>query len=229
MKFIDFFDSYVEMGLKPIPISRYSKRPICKDWHSNWSALRWRSYFHQDKFNMGILLGDIVDVEGDSFYANNLIEKLIGNCPHPKFSSSKSIHHLFKTPDKNLTRIAYKGIEFRGQNHQSVVPPSVHGTNISYRWIQGSVFEIPEMPIDLLDYFYKIQSIKIKAKSSSTQKKKALYSTICKSCNKKIEINKKRLSLEVKAFADMNLLWACRKCRNIDIRPICRLLKGKSS
>lgn len=220
---------YVEFGLKPIPISKQSKRPICKDWYSNWSSTRWRSYFHEDKFNMGILLGDVIDVEGDSPQANELIEKLIGNCPHPKFSSSKSIHHLFKSPNKQLTRVAYKGIEFRGMNHQSVVPPSIHGDFVSYRWLRGSVFEIPEMPINLLEYFKKIDSFKKKSQTlHSTFKPKPLYSTICKSCNRKVKINKKRLALEVKAFWDFKLPWACQKCRKIDIRPICRALKKSS-
>lgn len=225
MKLLDFFDSYVSMGLKPIPIYTQSKMPICKGWHHDWSPSKWRSYFETDNYNMGIILGDIVDVEGDSPEANRLLNKLIGDYPHPKFSSSKSIHHLFKTPNVNLTRVAYHGIEFRGKNHQSVVPPSMHGDNLRYRWVDGSIFEIPEMPKNLLNYFIKVCSIKSKKIDSKTINQ--LYTTICKSCNQKVKIHKKRLALEVQAFDYHGLPWACQKCRKIDIRPLCRKIKWK--
>lgn len=223
VKFLEFFDSYVAIGLKPIAIYRQSKTPVGQGWNRQWSPNKWRSFFLSNKFNMGIVLGDIIDVEGDSAEANELLESLIGSCPHPKFSSFKSVHHLFKTPDPNLTRIVHQGIEFRGKNHQSVVPPSIHENKIEYRWIEGTIFDIPEMPSDLLDFYHKINFEK--KENLRKSRKVKLYSTICKSCNKKVKMPKKRLILEVKAFSQFNLSWACHKCRTIDIRPLCRKLK----
>jgi len=226
MKILDFFDRYVAIGLKPIALYKQSKTPISKGWYKNWSIDKWRCHFASGKFNMGIILGDIVDVEGDSPEANEILNKIIGSYPHPKFSSCKSVHHLFKNPDKDLTRIAHQGIEFRANNHQSVVPPSIHENNIRYRWIQGSIFEIPEMPSDLLNFYNGIKSLR--KISLPPLKNKPFYSTVCKSCNKRVKIHKKRLALEVKAFSQFGLSWACRDCRKLDIRPICRKLKRQS-
>ena len=64
MKLIDYFDKYVELGLKPIAIYPNQKCPMSNEWNINWSVKRWRPYFYTNDCNIGILLGDIVDVEG---------------------------------------------------------------------------------------------------------------------------------------------------------------------
>lgn len=228
MKLLAYFDKYVELGLKPIPVYKDSKKPISHGWNESWSPERWRNCFLKDEYNMGILLGDIVDVEGDTEEANDLLVRMIDGVDCPRFRSSKSIHYLFKNPDPALTRRVFNGIEFRGHRHQSVVPPSIHNDGKLYCWLEGSKFPIPPMPTDLLN-FYKIcvaekptyipkikQKVKVRTDYTRTQ---------CNTCLNKYYMNKKRLMLEVRAFQKMNQRWMCRSCRKVDIREICRQVR----
>ena len=89
MDLIRYFDKYVEIGLKPIPIYKFQKCPVSDGWNKDWSIDRWRPYFNTNELNIGILLGDIIDVEGDSDEANDLLERMIDGCSRPRFRSSK--------------------------------------------------------------------------------------------------------------------------------------------
>ena len=220
--YLKYFDLYVAHGLKPIALYKNSKRPISKGWNQAWSIKKWRGYFETDKFGMGILLGDIVDVEGDTPQANELLLKLTEKTPHPAFKSSKSIHHLFLNPDKNLTRKIFDGIEFRAYNHQSVIPPSRHEDGAPYQWCKSTVFPIPEMPQTLLEFYQK----KLQSEPKNKKRLARTYkNSLCHSCGKTFKCNKRRLILEVQAFRAYQQLWQCRKCRAIDIREMCRSLR----
>lgn len=228
---LKYFDGYVKFGFKPIAIYKNAKCPIGRDWNKNWSISQWRPFFEDpsEEFNMGILLGDIIDVEGDTLEANLLLNKLIGDTPHPKFSSSKSTHHLFATPDPNLTRFAFNGLEFRGKNHQSVVPPSKHNDGASYRWLQDSKFTILPMPSALLEYFHQNRKSRGNPRVQNNVKpknKQGHVKTKCKACLESFYIHKKRLILEVRAFQEHKLPWMCRGCRKIDVREECRFLRN---
>jgi hypothetical protein len=214
---LDYFDGYVQKGLKPIAIHKESKRPIERQWNVNWSIQRWRNYFHDEKYNMGIILGDIIDVEADTKEAGILLEKLLGYSIHPKYSSSKSTHNLFINPDKSLTRKIIKGIEFRGNLHQSVVPPSLHEDGTKYAFLKSSNWPIPEMPVDLRNFYFSNINKSIVRKGN--------VRTFCNKCNKSFYIMKKRLALEVKSFQSFNLKWMCNNCRNVDIKQECRILR----
>jgi hypothetical protein len=97
------FDALTKRGLKIIPLRENSKVPLCKAWNSDWDREVVRDKICQfPDANLGILLGDVVDVEGDSEDANRTILDLIGDYPHPCYFSTKSIHHLFLNPDPNL-------------------------------------------------------------------------------------------------------------------------------
>ena len=77
------FDALTQRGLKIIPLRENSKIPMCKGW-TNWNLLENRSKILQcPNCNLGILLGEIVDVEGDNEEANQIIADLVGDCPHP--------------------------------------------------------------------------------------------------------------------------------------------------
>lgn len=226
---IHFFDKYVKLGLKPIPIYQKTKTPIESAWNQNWSVERWRHRFATGEHNMGILLGDIVDVEADSEEANDLLERIIDGCPRPRFRSSKSIHNLFINPDPSLTRIVVNGIEFRGNLHQSVVPPSHHEDGSKYMWLSGSVFPIPEMPDELKRFYFQNKNTrKIKPKKQKppvAKIKDGFLRTTCNGCKKKFHINKTRLMLEVRAFKIHGLLWLCRYCKSVDVREDCRNIR----
>lgn len=228
MNLINYFDKYVELGLKPIAIYQNQKCPIGSGWNENWSIDKWRPFFHSNDLNMGILLGDIVDVEGDSEEANDILERMIDGCQRPRFRSSKSIHNLFINPDPQLTRFVFQGIEFRGHKHQSVVPPSHHEDGSKYNWIVGSKFPIPPMPKELCDFYFNNKKAKVKkryCRPPQPKSREGIIHTTCNKCKKKYPLHKSRLILEVKAFRMYGSLWMCRHCRKIDIREDCRIIR----
>ncbi len=232
---IEYFDCYVRLNLKPIAVYKESKVPVGKNWNLQYSSEYWRDLVKNGDYNIGILLGDIVDVEGDTDEANAAILEMIGGVSHPSYRSSKSIHHLFINPDKNLTRITHNGIEFRAYKHQSVVPPSFHIDGSDYRWIKDSKFPIPEMPKKLLDYYFEIKSKKSKPKIAcrndnnvihrKNKNKKGYVKTHCNNCKKEFFTHKKRLILETQSFMSHGFNWQCRKCRPIDVREDCREIR----
>ncbi|MFX6202006.1 bifunctional DNA primase/polymerase, partial [Acinetobacter baumannii] len=73
-------------------------------WNENWEEDQARNYFrrHPD-CNIGLLLGDIVDVEGDTAEANYRLSRIVAGYPHPMYSSNRSVHHLFVNPDPQLS------------------------------------------------------------------------------------------------------------------------------
>ena len=228
MKLIDYFDKYVELGLKPIAIYPNQKCPMSNEWNINWSVKRWRPYFYTNDCNIGILLGDIVDVEGDSEEANDLIERMIDGQPRPRFRSAKSIHNLFINPDPTLTRFVCNGIEFRGNKHQSVMPPSSHENGNKYNWICGSEFPIPQMPEELKRFYFENKNAKKKRVWTPPPKpkiKKGYVKTTCNKCKNSFHLNKARLLLEVQAFRIHGSLWMCRNCKVVDVRDTCREIR----
>ena len=219
---IDHFDKLTDLGLKVIPLRENSKVPMCKGWNLNWNrkSARERLECFPDA-NIGLLLGDIVDVEGDSEQANDIILKLVRNYPHPSYQSVRSIHHLFVTPDPTLRILKVGEIEFRGHGHQSVLPPSSH-YGFQYRWFRNFQFPIPAMPEPLLMFFnrhrYGVQKV---------DRKPGHIRTWCAKCERKVWIDQKRHEIESEAFRLFEQRWLCQSCRTIDIRSICRMIRAK--
>lgn len=219
------FDTLVEQGLKPIPLKVNSKQPYNKGWNKNWNYENSRWYFRcEPTLNMGLLLGDIIDVEGDTLEANDKITKLIGDYPHPCYRSRKSIHHLFLTPDPELTRIQVKGVEFRGYGHQSVLPPSQH-QGVFYRWKEDSIWPVPQMPDSLLEYYWHLRNGR---KRRSTTVKPGHIKVWCNNCKQESFMHQKRFDSELELFQMMCQKWTCQKCRKIDLRPLVRRLRRKT-
>lgn len=213
------FDQLVGESLKPIALHPDSKVPVIKAWNKDWNEIEQRECVKRPLTNIGILLGDIIDVEGDSAKANEIISKLIGDYPHPVYKSKKSFHHLFINPDPGLRILTYKNIEFRGIDHQSVVPPStVNG--VTYEWIH-KIFPIPRMPEDLLRFYNEIKS----RKSTKHIVKSGRQRPYCSKCKKQYFIHSERLRLELMAFKEYDLEWQCQKCREHDLRPRIRQIR----
>lgn len=214
MNIIEHFDILTNKGIKVIPLLENSKIPISKNWTVEWDreALRQKLQ-NRPNCNIGILLGKIVDVEGDTEWANKFISHLIGDYPHVSYSSSKSTHHLFLNPDEKLRIFSWKGIEFRGWGHQSVLPPSNHN-GIQYQWNKFRNFSITEMPDRLLKFYQYKKYSKINLKPNHVMIK-------CCKCNKNKFMHKKRYDLEIEILKT----WFCKKCRPKDIRPLCRKLR----
>lgn len=203
-----------------------TKVPVGEGWNDNWSANRWRNYFQSEsiRYNMGSLLGNIIDVEADSDKANKLLDSLLGNVPHPMYASTRSVHHLFLTPDTALTIEKFEEIEFRGYGHCSVLPPSIHQSGSKYQFLKKSELILNPLPEDLLDFYWKNKKNKKQETTIANLPtiKPGHKKTICNICGHKVFIHKKRLILEVRAFAQYGLPWSCQLCRTIDIRNDCR-------
>ena len=221
---VDHFDALVKLDLKPVPLRSGSKAPVYKSWPKNWNENLTRYYFSKNnKANIGILLGEIIDVEGDTPEANAVISKLIGDYRHPSYKSSRSTHHLFLNPFPDLTIWKFEGIEFRGYGHQSVVPPSTHN-GVEYKWIDTDSFPIPPLPKSLSDFYLSRVNTSKKAKRLP----KGCFKPICCDCNKKVTIHKKRYELEVESFAEIGIeKWICRSCRKVDLRSSCRKIRSR--
>lgn len=225
---LKYFDYYTLLGLKVIPLYPKSKIPIGHHWNI-WDEERARHVFKtKNNVNMGLLLGDIIDIEGDTPEANEILDNLIGNYSHLCYCGFKSKHHLFLNPDKNLTRICEKGIEFRAYKHQSVVPPSIHPNGGQYKWLDET-FPAQPMPNALLEFYNDIKSIRKPIITLCKRKRlpRGWIRPWCSICQQRETIHYRRYQLEIKAFATFGKKWECHKCRNLDLRNICRKLKRK--
>lgn len=221
-KMVAHFDALVDQGLKVIPLRQFSKIPICKGW-TKWDKDQCRAIlYRQPECNIGVLLGEIIDVEGDSEQANQLILDMIGGCPHPTYTSSKSIHHLFQTPDPKLTILKFQDIEFRGIRHQSVLPPSQMSDGTIYKWLKSFRFPVPEMPERLLKFY---RNLKSKKKIVIKPGHMKLY---CSICEQKCFIHQRRFESELAIFKEMGRKWECQECRDIDLRPLVRELRKQT-
>lgn len=221
---IDYFDLYTsKYNWKIIPVFSRSKIPVLKKWNSNYDKGWCRFYVstHSDT-NLGLLLGEIVDVEGDTPEANRILDGLLAGHEHPTYTSSKSVHHLFRSPDPDLTCLKFGGMEFRGNKHFSVLPPSVHAGGVEYKWLAEPGDAIPDMPTGLLELYNS-------NKKKCQKIKPGFVLQDCPCCGRKQPIHKKRLTLELQAFRHHGSVWACHGCRKIDVRETCRLVRrGKA-
>jgi hypothetical protein len=215
------FDLLCKHGMQVIPLLTGAKKPIQDGWQLGYDQAQCRAYFERNpSMNMGLRLGNIVDVEGDSPHANALVNDLIGDYPHPSYTSRKSIHHLFLTPDPKLARIVFQDVEFRGHKHQSVLPPSVVG-EIQYKW-KTVVFPIPPMPDRLLGFFKKVQRKRV----DKNHIKPGHMKLPCFTCRKDQFLHRKRFQEELAVFKSFGQPWQCQKCRAIDVRPMARKFRG---
>lgn len=217
------FDALTDKGLKVIPLKENSKVPLCRGWTDGWDHYDNRSKLERyPNCNIGLLLGDIVDVEGDSPQANHTILELIDDYPHPMYQSSKSIHHLFLTPDPTLRHFRHEDIEFRGHGCQSVLPPS-QAAGVVYRWHKTFKFPVPPMPQELVLFLDRKRG---KSSSRYTQLKPGHIKTTCCDCGKDVFMHQKRYALEMKAFRILGMKWECNRCRKVDLRAACRLIRA---
>jgi len=220
-KILKHFDVLTENGLKVIPLRKHSKVPVCRGWTDGWNKEQAREVLERlPDSNIGLLLGDVIDVEGDSVEANDKINDLIGEYPHPMYSSTKSIHHLFESPDPHLTILKHNSIEFRGHKHQSVLPPSTLDTGVEYKWLGPVRFPVPPMPERLLSFYRHLQSQREVLKPGHMK-------LPCFLCRKECFIHQKRFALELIAFKELGQRWQCHDCRKVDLRPACREIRKR--
>jgi len=227
MDIIKVFEEYNSLGFMPIPLAKFSKRPIFKAWNKNYSFQRTISFLKNtpDNYNIGILLGKVIDVEGDSEEANEFLDDLFKNIKHPIYSASKSKHHLFRNNNPSITRILYKDVECRGYNHQSVVPPSVHKDGKRYVW-ETELIKYSDIP--LLPKNLALQLEKYKKQNHEIIKPSSMRIP-CIKCKNQFFINKKRFNLEIECLHIIGQKWMCNKCRPYDLREMCRKIKSSKA
>lgn len=218
------FSLYISQGFKPILLAPKSKKPILKQWNKNYDARRYNKILQVNTdYNIGFLLGDVVDIEGDNQRANNFLNDLFCDIPHPIFTSFKSTHHLFKVyKGFSTTRFHKKGIEIRAKYHQSVVPPSIHAEDdTKYEWIFPSdhVSCLPIFTKELENAIFKFCNIN---KEFVKKDHVRIFCSVCK--NKKYGHNK-RINAEIVAFKKIGLKWSCNSCRTICIKDNVRKIR----
>jgi hypothetical protein len=222
---IKIIEEYYSLGYKIIPIYKNSKIPIFNNWQNNYN-FKFISKFLEnfvDPINFGLLLGEVVDIEGDCQKSNDILDSILKNIKHPIFLSNKSKHHLFKSNFKNLTRVIKNGIEYRGYRHQSIIPPSMHQMGQRYEWIQPLVpfEELPEIPPivsqEIQTLLLKKQN-KINKKKSNKKTCKPNHSQIsCGTCVNIFFIDNNRLEKDIQYFKIKNKKWMCQNCRKSKI------------
>ena len=239
----DLVDAYLRYGMKPIPLYWGTKRPIGREWNQGWSKRRCQASFRKyPGANVGLLLGEIMDVEGDTPEANAVLEQITQDYPHPRYKSARSIHHLFVSPNPRITIAHMSHIEFRGSRHQSVVPPSQHESGVRYEWLDWH--NIPEMPQPLKELLDQAKICKLKPDknrkvvfninhvSSIDPVAQFLSNSLrfghdvkpgksklwCPRCQEIVFVSTNRLKLEVVAFKTFGHKWSCNGCRDIDVR-----------
>jgi len=220
-----FFEFYANLGYKIIPLLHKGKQPIFSNWY-NYDLEQVSTFIRHNNqpLNFGLLLGDIIDIEGDCVESNNFLNENLKDIYHPVFQSSKSQHHLFLNPGLDFTRIVRDGIEYRAKKHQSVLPPSKHSDGTEYYWLT-EIFHVRDIPVLPKEFQTKILSFLSKIKKNKPLIKKGHTVTRCCCCNKEIFLHKKRLDLELAVMAKINLPWSCNKCRTFDIRQEVRKIR----
>jgi hypothetical protein len=208
--------SYV-LGWKLIPIAPGKKIPLLPKWQKeDKSQQTLQALYKIPNCGIGIVLGEYIDIEGDTPEANKVVMNLLKDIPHPMFISGKSIHHLFRNPGMDIRIIKNRGIEVRGKGHFTILPPS---NNDLYRWIVPPN-NIPELPGFLIRFFNELAPKRKIFKQNFCE-------SICSSCGNKQIIHEQRLAKEINAFKTLGKKWACRYCRTLDVRPLCKKLKGQ--
>ena len=213
MNIKDAFVKYLDFGYQPILLHPNTKMPIFYGWQKKYN---FKNYYELLKnninYNIGFLLGNIVDIEGDSEEANNILNNYFLTINHPVYKSKKSFHHLFKNLHRNITRIQINNFEIRGYNHQSVVPPSKVDSIENYTWTEDLIpFKyLPEIPNDFAKNF-NIKNFKTYKKTISKDKSKS--GIWCFKCKNKFYLNKQYLSLQLEKIKQANKQWLCKICK----------------
>lgn len=230
MKTLEYFDLYTKKyQWKIIPVYAHTKIPVGRNWNDRYNMSFARKYIaSHDPVNLGLLLGDIVDVEGDTVESNQFLNDILKDYPHPSYVSNKSVHHLFINPDEDLTGLKVNGLEFRGHRHHSVIPPSSHKAGNTYEWLTPPG-QVPLMPQRLLQ-FYNAHAKK--KRQHRTVLRENFIAPLCTMCKESEFIHKKRYLLEVEAFKQIDKQWLCHPCRRlyaIDVRNACRTIRKTST
>lgn len=214
MLFSQVHSYYKNLGYNIIPLYYNTKIPMFKNWYKLNSNQQIADILDTE-VNFGMILGDVVDIEGDSQSANDFIDNMFHNTPHPIFESNKSRHHLFRSRFKKLSRIVVGGVEYRGHKHQSVIPPSKHEAGVKYKWI-SDICSFDCLP--LLPNFIEDIIISNLPKNKNHKNKKRAgckpghVQAYCDKCKSQKYLHEVKFLKEKEFFTLRGQKWMCRTC-----------------
>lgn len=127
-------------GKHPL-LSAWQKRPIMdEDELGQW-------FDGTAKRNLGVQLGErsgIIDIEYDTEEGKKSASRFgLDNILTPTFTSRRSTHRILKWDQRLPEQAVYKylGLEIRigggDRGAQSIFPPSMHASGVSYSWVPG--------------------------------------------------------------------------------------------
>ena len=188
------------LGLSYVPIPFGQKGPITPGWNQPESCINDATEAHRLSGNVGIAHAYCktptcaVDIDDGKEALRFLAAKgialksvLTQSCPAVMCSgrpnSLKAIYRLPEGVSPLLTKtVKVNGkiiLEFRcatadGKTVQDVIPPSIHPSGTKYRWLQGSLESLTELPKELLDLWQELIEAD-QAKSQAQQKTKTVW------------------------------------------------------
>ena len=142
------------------------KHPVLKGWQSRgiMDEEELSHWFDGTKnFNLGVQLGErsgIIDIEYDTEDGKKAASRYgLDKILTPTFTSKRSTHRVLKWDARLPRQAVYKflGLEVRigggDRGAQSIFPPSMHASGVSYSWVPGmspEECEVAEVPHELL-------------------------------------------------------------------------------
>jgi len=207
------------LGFSYVPIPAGAKGPIMAGWNRRESCITDATEAHKLNGNVGLAHAyceaptcavDIDDGEETLRYLSkagiDLKLLLTHRCPAVMWSgrpnSLKAIYRLPKDIGSLPTKTAKVHgkiiLEFRcatadGKTVQDVIPPSIHPSGTKYRWIQGSLETLTELPRELLDLWQGLITTD-QTKSEATKKSKVTLLTHTPMTPREVAILKDQLN-----------------------------------
>ena len=188
------------LGLSYVPIPAGMKGPITPGWNKLASCIIGANEAHKLAGNVGLAHAYCktptcaVDIDNGKETLKYLskagidLKQLLTERDAVVMWSGRpnSLKAIFTLPEgvgpllTKTVKVNGKTIlEFRcatadGKTVQDVIPPSVHPSGTKYRWIQGSLETLTELPRELLDLWQKLIAAD-QTKSQTTKKSKATW------------------------------------------------------
>ena len=189
------------LGLSYVPIPAGMKGPITAGWNQRASCITDATEAHRLSGNVGIAHAYCktptcaVDIDDGRKTLNYLSKRSIDlkslltqHCPAVMCSGRpNSLKAIFTLPEglgPLLTKtIKINGktiLEFRcatadGKTVQDVIPPSMHPSGTKYRWVQGSLETLTELPRELLDLWRELIAADLNKSQDQNKPKPAWY------------------------------------------------------
>jgi putative DNA primase/helicase len=170
------------LGLSYVPIPTGMKGPITAGWNQRKSCITDATEAHKLAGNVGLAHAYCetptcaVDIDNGKETLRYLAGKgidlkplLTNHCPAVMWSGRPNrLKGIFRLPEclspLRTEKVKIDGgviLEFRcatadGLTVQDVIPPSIHPLGLEYRWLQGSLESLTELPKELLDLWQEL-------------------------------------------------------------------------